>query len=43
MVDDGRWDWTPYRDIWDVCTNGRSVSEEEAMEEARYFSREAKK
>ena len=27
--------WEPYSDLWDVCTNGRSVGEEQAYREAR--------
>jgi hypothetical protein len=42
-VKDGRRDWVPYSDLWDVWTNGRQVSEKEAMEAARYFSEEEQK
>jgi hypothetical protein len=41
LPEDGR--WVPYNDAWDVYTNGRQVSEQEAMERARYFADEKKK
>ena len=27
--------WEPYDDVWDVCTNGRWVEEDQAYQEAR--------